>query len=430
LRRGRRFLRGVKRIKAGSLVWTRCEAHAEAGAIQNLAAGLLHAGCQYATLYEDVVPPQLVSASGLAASGESQDKYSFSNYGNTVFTLEFSEKVEGAGTVTLVSGATWSKTFGLSAGIADESGVTSSVDAVDGRVVTLTVDGTLNAGSYTLTVPFASLTDAATETGVPGNAFEVSPSCPAPCLAASGDSATYTIVVAEAGQTAPTCTVASTDTQEVVPSATAISRTLVLQFEEDVRIRTSGSKLLMQGNNCTLSDGCNPVDVLSVTLGTGMGDGTFACENDDLGCTGGTTDATLEFDWMAGCESATDGCQQAAINEAPGGGHYLFLFLTEFTVKEQFTSYWFKFEHGNSLVNAQDYPVSAACAAKLAEFSVYDAVGDAAPTTVTLSDASTALGSTENLLLTFSEKVKYDSVDDVKVTFTSLAKSGEQHEST
>jgi len=398
------------------------EAHVEAGVIQNLAAGLL-TGCTYSTLYEDVVPPQLVSASGLLASGDSQDKYSFSNYGDTVFTLEFSEKVEGAGTVTLVNGAAWSKTFGLGA-VADESGVTSSVDGTDGRTVTLTVDGTLDAGSYTLTVPFASLTDAATETGVPGNAFEVSPSCPAPCLTASGDSATYTIVVAEAGQTAPTCTVASTDTEEVVPSATDISRTLVLQFEEDVRIRTSTSKLVMQGMNCTLADGCSAVDVLSITLGDGKGDSTFACENgattsaNDLGCDA-NTDAVLEFDWMAGCESATDGCQQAVTAEAPGGGHYLFLFLTGFQVKEQFTSYWFKFEHGNSLVNAHDYEVSGACAAKMAEFSVYDAVGNAAPTTVTLdNDASTALGSTENLLLKFNEKVKYNDANAVKVTFT------------
>jgi hypothetical protein len=243
-------------------------------------------------------------------------------------------------------------------------------------------------------------------------------------------------VVAEAGQTAPTCTVASTDTEEVVPSATDISRTLVLQFEEDVRIRTSTSKLVMQGMNCTLADGCSAVDVLSITLGDGKGDSTFACENgattsaNDLGCDA-DTDAVLEFDWMAGCESATDGCQQAVTAEAPGGGHYLFLFLTGFQVKEQFTSYWFKFEHGNSLVNAHDYEVSGACAAKMAEFSVYDAVGNAAPTTVTLdNDASTALGSTENLLLKFNEKVKYNDANAVKVTFTSLTKSGEQHEST
>ena len=188
-------------------------------------------------MYEDIVPPQLVSVSGLVASGDSQHKYSFSDYGDTVFTLEFSEKVEGAGTVTLVNGAVWSKTFGLSSGIADESGVTSAVDSIDGRTVTLTVTGTLDAGDYKLTVPFASLTDAATETGVPGNAFEVSPSCPEPCLAASGDSATYTIQVAgDATHTASTCTVASTDTEEVVPSNTAISRTLVLQFEEDVKL--------------------------------------------------------------------------------------------------------------------------------------------------------------------------------------------------
>merc|ERR1719265_661569 len=163
-------------------------------------------------------------------------------------------------------------------------------------------------------------------------------------------------------------------------------------------IRTGTSKLLMKGMNCTLT-ACSPVNVLSVTLGTGVGDGTFTCENvgsgtggEDLGCDG-NTDATLEFDWLNGCDGATEGCQGATTTDAPGGGRYLFLFLTDFKVKEQFTSYWFEFEHGNSLVNAHDYAVSAACGAatsgKLASFNVYDAVGansrDYAATTVTLS---------------------------------------------
>ena len=388
---------------------------------------ILHAGCSYSTLYEDLVPPQLLSVSGLKADGVSQDKYSFSDFGDNEFKLEFSEKVVGAGTATFV-GSTWSKTFDLAGG-ADDTGVTSEVS---GREVTLTVEGDLEAGDYTLTVPLASLTDTATETGVLGNAFEVSASCAAPCLAvaAGATSATYKVVVEDKGNTAPACTVANTGMQQgssgdqdVVASNTAMSRTLVLQFAEEVKIRTGGSKIEMMGKKC--DDGaCDDVDVLSVTLGTGIGDGVLTCETGN-GCTDGVTGASLEFDWMDGCEGTTKGCQQATNAAGPGGGHYLFLFLTDFVVMEAFESYYFKFQSDSSLTTAYDYPVSLACndaySEKLGEFSVYDPVGagDATPT-VTLTDGTNPIGSTDNLLLTFDEKVKYVNVDDIKVTFTSL----------
>jgi hypothetical protein len=379
----------------------------------------------YTTLYEDLVQPELLSVGGLTGAGVASkgEKYSFSNFDDsykTTFTLSFSEKVVGAGTATLYNSAMSTKTFGLGG-----SGASSETSfAITDRTVTLTLASPpLDPGAWTLNVPYASLTDTATETGVPGNPFMVSASCAenAACMAAGADAATATVTVNGAGNTAPTCTVASSGVVqhssadlEVIrqedgstgDTTTNSDRTLVLEFSEGVKIRDASQSIKMYASP-------GDVEVLSVNLATGV----LTCAGGQLVCVTGTTTGVLEFDWLDGCSKSANGpCFVSDDGKLAGGGQYLFLFLQDLKYVSTATSYYFKIPDVDAIVTEYDFPVCGG-STKLGEFTVYDPMFGSSYYVPQVTLASSPLGPYDNLLVSFSEKVTYGTQSQFKVTF-------------
>lgn len=386
-------------------------------------AETIAAPCTYTTLYEDLVQPELLSVSGLTGPRNGAP-YSFSGYGTaTTFTLGFSEKVVvGVGSAALYnSGST--KTWDLSGGSTN-----GDVEA-DGRTVTLETD-VLAAGEYTLSVPYASLTDMATETGVAANPFKVSSDCSA-CGSDSTDVAFVgKITVSGLGDTAPGFTEASSavvhtedpDTTSLEVKEGTISRTLILQFAEAVTITDTSKTISFHAKNRTNHED----EVLTVGL-----DGTTTCVNGhttDAGyaadaCNSATT-GSLEFNWMSGCTSIAGACKAEYDKTKAGGAHYLFVFLNDIVVSSAASEYYFKLDDQFSIVNAYDYPIMTT-STKFGSFTVYNPHAELR-TEVTLDVPGLAdrtayavvRGSTDNILLTFNERVDFDNVANTIATIT------------
>jgi len=380
-------------------------------------AETIAAPCTYTTLYEDLVQPELLSVSGLTGPREGAP-YSFSNYGtsasSTTFTLSFSEKVVGVGSAALYT-ASATTTFTLSGEV-----------ETDGRTVTLET-GVLAAGEYTLSVPYASLTDLATETGVAANPFKVSSDCSA-CGSDSTDAAFVSkITVSGLGETAPGFTEASSgvvqtddpDTTSLQVKEGTISRTLILQFAEAVTITDTSKTMTFYSKNRT---NARAQQVLTVAL-----DGTVTCVESvrATGCTGGTLTGALEFNWMSGCTSIAGACKAEYDKTKAGGAHYLFVFLNEFLVTSDASEYYFLLDDEFALVNAYDYPMIGTTT-KLGHFTVYNPHA-VVRTEVTLDVSGLAdrtayavvRGSTDNILLTFNERVDFDDAATTIATITS-----------
>ena len=392
-------------------------------------------GDSYTTLYEDLVPPELLSVAGLTgAAGSKAEKYSFVDFATyaTTFTLSFSEKVVGAGTATLSNAALQStKTFAFGDVGGASSGAISEIDAATGRTVTLKVaDAPLEPGAWALSIPYASLTDTATETGVVGNPFVVAASCAeddaavrcaeddACCMVAGSDAATATITVNEAGNTAPTCTVASNgvvqDSEVTRGTDFDNDRTLVLQFEEVVKIRDTTGSIKLYASGAA----GDPEEVLSM----GLDGETFVCDS-TTGVCDSTTTGALEFKWLDGCTRGDDGCSVADDPTYAGGGQYLFVFLRNLKYVAEKTSYYFQIEAGSSepaIVTEYDFPIETS---KLGEFSVHDPFENYTPQV--MLDAASPRGPYDNLLVTFSERVEFGSA--LGVTFTSADRTACVH---
>jgi len=385
----------VSETEAGMPADTTVSVDVVSGVLRNFAAQSL---CDtYTTLYEDVVAPELLSVAGLTGA-TTNEPYGFSQYAATTqFTLHFSERVAAAhGGVATLSRSTNTKTFGLS-GIGESADTTFTISD---RTVTLSVtDGILDTGDWQLSVPYTALTDMATETGTAANPFVLATET----MTAGATAATATITVASAGATAPTCTVTSSAVVEGTSlnwdevQAGTISRTLVLEFSEGVTVRDTTKNIDLFVVNRTNN---NEQRVLSMRL-----DGQLTCHTwsgNSMGC--GTTTGTLEHDWMDGCISGKAGCAVSDASTLPGGGHYLFVFLHNLEVMEDFQSYFFRVVDSTSIVTMYDYPIVGST--KLGTFTVYNP-NAVVRTGVEIDEGDTTRGSTDNILLTFNEKVDF-----------------------